>query len=105
MELVHHGILRPPIYCTNGSNDMAIYREIFKLKDKNLSLENLLSKVEQSTGLQFDMEIIDRNSAFISCRNLKKVSIEINIEEDGNINIYFPPREKISRILDHKCFK
>ncbi|WP_266065943.1 hypothetical protein [Microbulbifer thermotolerans] len=81
---------------------MAIYRETFKLKNGCFSLSDFLSKIEKHTGLNFDMEVIDASSAFISCKKFKNVSIEINIENDEKVNVYFPPKKKIFGVLHNK---
>lgn len=72
---------------------MAIYKETYKLTKKFPGFATLKEKLDFSSGLISELEILDDNSAVLFNEKLN-THIEIIVEPDQTISLFFSPRKK-----------
>lgn len=72
---------------------MALYKETYKLSNNFPGFTKIKKKLDLSTGLNTELEILDDNSVIFSNEKLK-TSVEILLEPDLAISLFFAPRKK-----------
>lgn len=72
---------------------MGIYRESYKVKKPIDDVEKIGAKLKQSTGLDYELEIVDDKNFFIHSEKFGS-SIEVNVGSDGEVIYLFYPAKK-----------
>ena len=71
---------------------MAIYRETYRLSNNFPGFTFLKDKLDLSTGLKNELEILSERSVVFS--NVKlKTTVEVSIESGNLISLFFAPRK------------
>lgn len=73
---------------------MALHKESHDLKEYIDNFESIKSNLGQSTGLNIELEVIDKETFFIHCEKLN-TTIEANLDSSRKaLSLLFPPKRK-----------